>query len=175
MCHPVFGFLAGGGAMLAFPLGVPLLMPSMASTLRAPVRGVSPPPREGAMDRAPFSTVAYPLAGSLDCPGFTFPLSTCKHWDGTDAVGFRLLRVRCAPLLLAAAHASQGSFSSRKWTCSHVKAIPGHPAPGAQASLLLFVHASRCTDITRATGTPAYRSGSWGSGMLSFRWGIALC
>ena len=65
--------------MLAFPFGAPLLIPSMASTLRAPVRGVSPPPREGAMDRAPFSTVAYPLAGSLDCPGLTLPLNTCMH------------------------------------------------------------------------------------------------
>ena len=54
--------------MLALPLGAPRLMPSMASTLRAPVRGVSPPPSEGAMERAPLSTVAYPLAGSLDCP-----------------------------------------------------------------------------------------------------------
>ena len=75
--------------MVAFPLGAPLLMPSMASTLRAPVRGVSPPPREGAIDRAPFSTVAYPLAGSLDWPGFTLPLNTCKRAKGGELLGFQ--------------------------------------------------------------------------------------
>ena len=75
-------------------------MPSMASTLRAPVRGVSPPPREGAIDRAPFSTVAYPLAGSLDWPGFTFPLSTCEHAKVDKAVKFSMLRVCCSSQML---------------------------------------------------------------------------
>jgi hypothetical protein len=58
--HPALGFLGGGGAMLAEPFGVPFLMPSMASTLRVPVSGVmlSTPPREGAIDCAPRSTVA---------------------------------------------------------------------------------------------------------------------
>jgi len=65
--------------MLVFPFMAGLLIPSIASTLRVPVRGVSPPPREGATENAPFSTVAYSLAGSLDCPGFTLPLSTCTH------------------------------------------------------------------------------------------------
>ena len=78
--HPALGFRAGGGAMLEAPFCAGRLMPSMASTLRFPVSGVmlSPPPREGASDSAPFSTVAMPLRGSLLCPGFTLPLRTCR-------------------------------------------------------------------------------------------------
>ena len=70
-------------------------MPSMASTLRLPVSGVmlSPPPSEGASDRAPFSTVAMPLCGSLLCPGFTLPLSTCRthsqHQDTDEIHGMK--------------------------------------------------------------------------------------
>ena len=92
--YPALGFRAGGGAMLEAPFCAGRLMPSMASTLRLPVSGVmlSPPPREGARDSAPFSTVAMPLRGSLLCPGFTLPLSTCpghsqhQDTDGSDGM-----------------------------------------------------------------------------------------
>lgn len=49
------------------------------STLRLPVSGVWPPPKTGVRATGSLSTVAKPDAGSLDCPGFTLPDSTCAH------------------------------------------------------------------------------------------------
>ena len=58
----------------------PGAMPSMASTLRAPVSGVCPPPSTGVRATGSASAVAYPDRASLDCPGRTF--ATAKLRSG---------------------------------------------------------------------------------------------
>ena len=55
----------------------PGAMPSMASTLRAPVSGVCPPPSTGVSATGSASAVAYPDRASLDCPGRTCSRHGC--------------------------------------------------------------------------------------------------